>query len=97
MIVLTKEILQQISYCQELAETSRKFSDTLNSITDQLDNGSSECLLCLLDLLIYQQTITSLFIEYDETYQKALLDLAHMVIREFSTGAGDSSPMPSEK
>lgn len=94
MIVLTMEILQQILHCQELAETSRKFNDAFNSITDQLEDGNSER---LLDLLICQQTITSLSIEYDEAYQKALLDLAHMVIREFSTGAGDSSPMPSEK
>lgn len=94
MIVLTLEILQQILHCQELAETSRKFNEAFNSITDQLENGNSER---LLDLLIYQQTITSLSIEYDEAYQKALLDLAHMVIREFSTGAGDSSPLPSEK
>ena len=94
MIVLTMEILQQILHCQELAETSRKFNEAFNSITDQLEDGSSER---LLDLLICQQTITSLSIEYDEAYQKALLDLAHMVIREFSTGAGDSSPLPSEK
>lgn len=94
MIVLTMEILQQILHCQELAETSRKFNDAFNSITDQLEDGNSER---LLDLLICQQTITSLSIEYDEAYQKALLDLAHMVIREFSTGAGDSSPLPSEK
>ena len=94
MIVLTMEILQQILHCQELAETSRKFNEAFNSITDQLEDGSSEH---LLDLLICQQTITSLSIEYDEAYQKALLDLAHMVIREFSTGAGDSSPLPSEK
>lgn len=94
MIVLTMEILQQILHCQELAETSRKFNEAFNSITDQLEDGNSER---LLDLLICQQTITSLSIEYDEAYQKALLDLAHMVIREFSTGAGDSSPLPSEK
>lgn len=94
MIVLTMEILQQILHCQELAETSRKFNDAFNSITNQLEDGNSER---LLDLLICQQTITSLSIEYDEAYQKALLDLAHMVIREFSTGAGDSSPLPSEK
>ena len=94
MIVLTMEILQQILHCQELAETSQKFNDAFNSITNQLEDGNSER---LLDLLICQQTITSLSIEYDEAYQKALLDLAHMVIREFSTGAGDSSPMPSEK
>ena len=94
MIVLTMEILQQILHCQELAETSRKFKDAFSSITDQMKDGNSER---LLDLLICQQTITSLSTEYDEAYQKALLDLAHMVIREFSTGAGDSSPMPSEK
>ena len=94
MIVLTMEILQQILHCQELAETIRKFNDAFNSITDQLEDGNSER---LLDLLICQQTITSLSIEYDEAYQKALLDLAHMVIREFSAGAGDSSPLPSEK
>ena len=94
MIVLTMEILQQILHCQELAETSRKFNDAFNSITDQLEDGDPEH---VLDLLICQQTITSLSIEYDEAYQKALLDLAHMVIREFSAGAGDSSPMPSRK
>lgn len=94
MIVLTMEILQQILHCQELEETSRKFNEAFNSITDQLEDGNSDR---LLDLLICQQTITSLSIEYDEAYQKALLDLAHMVIREFSAGAGDSSPLPSEK
>lgn len=94
MIVLTMEILQQMLHCQELAKTSRKFNDALNSITDQLGNEESER---LLDLLICQQTIASLAVEYDEAYQESLLDLAHMVIREFSAGAGDSSPMPSRK
>ena len=47
MIVLTMEILQQILHCQELAETSRKFNEAFNSITDQLEDGSSERLLDL--------------------------------------------------
>lgn len=95
MIVLTYEILQQILHCRELEEVSRKFNDAFNSITDQLEKGGES--ENMLDLLICQQTITSLSVEYDEAYQKALLDLAHMVIREFSAGAGDSSPMPSRK
>ncbi len=95
MIVLTYEILQQILHCRELEETSRKFNDAFNSINDQLKKKNEP--ENMLDLLICQQTVTSLSLEYDDAYKNALVDLGMMVVKEFSTGAGDSSPMPSRK